>query len=94
MNPIRLVIDNTFIDSRGGVKDGREWSRHEQPAMLHLPNGEIRSVRVQVLPGQPMPVGEYVPGPLAWFLDKYNEPKISLRGTYWMDAKRPAVKVA
>ena len=80
---LKLKIENTHIDSRGGVKDGREWARHEQHGMLSLPSGEVRSVRIEVQPGQPLPVGEYTPGAGAYFMDKYNEPKISMRARNW-----------
>jgi len=80
---LKLKIESTHIDSRGGNKNGREWSRHGQQGMLSLPSGEVRRVEIEVTPGQPLAVGEYQPKDSALYLDKFNEPKFSLRARHW-----------
>lgn len=92
---LKLTIQNTHIESRGGVKDGREWSRHSQEGMLHLPSGEVRRVEMDVQPGEPMAAGDYQPKDSAIFMDKWNEPKFSLRARNWQLVKAAAaVKAA
>lgn len=92
---LKLKIENTHIDSRGGVsmKSGtaKEWSRNEQEGLLFLPNGEVRRVVLEVEAGKPLAVGDYVPADSAWYLDKFNEPKVSMRGRNWQPAKPVAV---
>ena len=91
---IRLTVSNTHIDTREGVsqRTGNDYSISEQDAQLALPNGEIRNVKIGVDKGKPLAVGEYVPDGSAWFMDKFNEPKVSLRGKHWVLAKPVAAK--
>ena len=96
MSTIKLHIENTHIDTRSGVspRTHNPYSISEQAGRLTLPNGEVRNVQVGVEPGQPLAVGEYVPKSTAWFMDKFNEPKLSLRGKHWEAAQAARVAKA
>lgn len=91
---LRLTISDTVIETKSGnaKRTGLPYSIPEQPAVVDMPNGERRAVRMSLENGEAaMPVGVYEPKPSAFFVGDFSSLQISTKARHWQVLK-PAAK--
>lgn len=93
---MKLIISEAKINTREGTsRAGRPYRMDMQPAHVEFPNGERRNIELQHEPNsQPLPVGEYVPSPSAFYLDANRNIVVSRRARHWVQAPSSAPKQA
>lgn len=85
---MKLIISESKINTREGIsRAGKPYRMDNQPAQLEFPNGERRNIELQHEAGaEPLPVGEYVPSPSAFYLDANRNIMVSRRARHWVSS--------
>ncbi|MDH5829709.1 hypothetical protein QFW80_04145 [Luteimonas sp. M1R5S18] len=95
---MKCIVTEATINTREGVarETGKPYRMDNQPATLEFPNGERRNIELQHDPKDaPLPVGEYVPKPTAYYLDSKKNIVVSRRARSWEPVQTAkAVKAA
>jgi hypothetical protein len=85
---VKGTIQSEEVITKSGTakKSGKPYAIREQTIMLTMGNGEVRRFSLTLDDNaQPLPKGNYAPGPNAAFLDGYDL-KISNRARDWLKA--------
>jgi len=74
---MKIEVTQEPINVRQGVKDGKQWTRREQPAYIH--NGNAYPARFLINLGdnaQPYPPGLYTLDPRSFSVGQYGDLQI------------------
>lgn len=88
----RINVTSTEVDTKSGIakRTGNPYSIREQVAIVDLPNGERRRVRMGLENDEPpMAVGQYEPKPSAFYIGDFDSLAVSTKAKHWQLASKP-----